>query len=315
MKPGLLILQARPQKVLQALSRDFQVHDLARADDPDAMLREVAPHIRGIVTNGRHGAGAELIAALPNLEIICCFGVGFESVDLASVRARNIMLTNAPGTNDVGVVEMALLLMLAVARDIIGNDRFVRADRWRAGRGHPPRGHTIAGKRLGVVGLGRIGAGIARRATALDMTVAYYGPRGKPEVAYRYYPEISRLAADSDYLVLSCPGGADTYHLVDQAVLKALGTGGVLINVARGSVADPVALIAALKDGTIAGAGLDVFEGEPNLPEELFALKNVVLAPHMGAITEEALDNGTALLLDNLRAHFTGKPVLTPVES
>jgi lactate dehydrogenase-like 2-hydroxyacid dehydrogenase len=311
MKPGLLVIQRRTPRLLEALAREFTVHDYGRADDPDAFVRGVADDVRAILTNGRGGAGAPLIAMLPRLEIICCFGVGYEMVDLESCRARGITVTNAPGTNDVGVAEMAILLMLAVTRRLIAADAFVKAGRWADG--DYPRTHTIGGKRLGIVGLGRIGGKIADRAAAFEMDIAWHGPNPKPDVPWPYYPDLIALAEWADYLVLSCPGGETTRHLIAAPALRALGPSGVLINVARGTVADPDALVAALADGGIAGAGLDVFEGEPHLPEVLRALDNVVLTPHIGAITHEALDNGRDLLLANLRAHFAGEAVPTPV--
>lgn len=311
MKPGLLVLQPRTDILLDALAQEYTVHDMARAEHPEHFLSQVAPDIRAILSNGRGGASAELIAALPRLEIICCFGVGFEMVDLDACRARGITVANAPGTNDVGVAEMALLLILAVTRDLIAADRYVKDDRWP--ELNWPRTHTIAGKRLGIVGLGRIGRRIADRAAAFDMEIAWHGPNPKPDVAYPYFPELIDLAAWADYLVLSCPGGKNTYHLISKNELNALGSNGILINMARGSVADPDALIAALSDRAIAAAGLDVFEGEPHLPAELRGLDNVILSPHMGATTHESLDNGLALLRANLAAHFAGERVLTPV--
>lgn len=311
MKPGLLVLQPRTDILLDALAQEYTVHDMARAEHPEHFLSQVAPDIRAILSNGRGGASAELIAALPRLEIICCFGVGFEMVDLDACRARGITVANAPGTNDVGVAEIAILLMLAMTRNLIAADRYVRDGRWP--EGGVARTHTIAGKRLGIVGLGRIGSGIARRAAAFDMDIAYYGPNEKADVQWRYFARLTDLAAASDYLVLSCPGGKDTHHLISGNVLDALGPNGILVNVARGTVVDPDALIEALRDGVIAGAGLDVFEGEPHLPDALRALDNVVLTPHMGAITHESLENGRDLLLANLRAHFAGEKILTPV--
>jgi len=311
MKPGLLVVQKRTPALLDALAEEFTVHDYGRAEDKAAFVREVAGDVRAMLTNGRGGAPAELIAALPKLEIICCFGVGYEMVDLPSCRARGITLANAPGTNDVGVAEMALLLMLAVTRDVVGADAFVKAGRWP--EGGFPRTHTIGGKKLGIVGLGRIGRKIAERAAAFEMEIAWHGPNAKAEAPWRYVPELIALADWADYLVLACPGGEATYHLISEAELRALGPTGILVSIARGTVTDPDALIAALQGGVIAGAGLDVFEGEPNLPEAIRKLDNVVLTPHIGAITHEALENGRDLLLANLRAHFAGQPVLTPV--
>ncbi len=311
MKPGLLIVQKRTPLLLDALARDYTVHDYGRAADKDAFVAEVAGDVRAMLTNGRGGAGADLIAALPRLEIICCFGVGYEMVDLDACRARGIVLANAPGTNDVGVAEMALLLMLAVTRKLIAADRFVKQGRWP--EDSFPRTHTIGGRKLGVVGLGRIGRKIAERADAFGMEVAWHGPNPKPDAPWRHVPKLTELATWADYLVLSCPGGDATRHLIAAPELRALGLGGILVSVARGSVVDPDAVIAALQDGIIAGAGLDVFEGEPDLPAAIRALDNVILTPHIGAITHEALEGGRDLLLANLRAHFAGKPVLTPV--
>ncbi len=311
MKPGLLIIQKRTPLLLDALARDYTVHDYGRALDKDAFVAEVAGDVRAMLTNGRGGASAALIAALPRLEIICTFGVGYEMVDLDACRARGIALTNAPGTNDVGVAEMALLLMLAVTRKLIAADRFVKQGRWPDGGF--PRTHTIGGKRLGIVGLGRIGTKIAERADAFGMDIAWHGPNEKPDVPWCYVSELTELANWADYLVLSCPGGDATRHMISTPELRALGPDGILVSVARGTVVDPDAVIAALDGNIIAGAGLDVFEGEPDLPEAIRALDNVILTPHIGAITHEALEGGRDLLLANLSAHFSGNPVLTPV--
>jgi lactate dehydrogenase-like 2-hydroxyacid dehydrogenase len=311
-KPGVIVVQRRTQPVLDALARDYTVHDYGRTEDKPAFVAEIAGDVRAMLTNGRGGANAALIAALPHLEIICCFGVGYEMVDLPSVRQRGITLANAPGTNDVGVAEMAILLMMAVTRHLVAADAYVRAGKWAEGVAFPRR-HTIGGKKLGIVGLGRIGRKIAERAEPFGMEIGWHGPNDKPDAGWQYFPELIALCHWADYLILACPGGAETYHLISTDELKALGPGGILVSIARGSVTDPDAVIAALTNRTIMGAGLDVFEGEPHLPETLRALDNVVLTPHLGAITQEALDNGLELLLTNLRRHFAGEDVLTPV--
>ena len=311
MKPGLLVLQARSQQLLETLARDYTVHDYARADDKDALIDRIRPDIRAVLTNGRGGISGELIAALPNLEIVCCFGVGYEMVDMDACRTRGITVANAPGTNDVGVAEMAILLMLAVTRNLVAADTFVKQGRWPDGR--VERTHTIGGKKLGVVGLGRIGRKIAERAAPFDMDIAWHGPNAKPDAPWRYFSDLIALADWADYLVCACPGGADTHHLISTAVLQALGPRGIVVNIARGTVVDPDALITALRDQAIAGAGLDVFEGEPNIPETIRALDNVIMTPHIGAITHEAFENGLALLQKNLRAYFAGEAVSTPV--
>ena len=311
-KPGLIVIQRRTQPVLDALSREYTVYDYGRAEDKEAFVTEVAGDVRAMLTNGRGGANADLIAALPHLEIICCFGVGYEMVDLPSVRRRGITLANAPGTNDVGVAEMAILLMMATARHLVAADAYVRAGKWAEGVAFPRR-HTIDGKKLGIVGLGRIGTKIAERAAPFGMEIGWHGPNEKPDAPWKYFPELIDLCDWADCLILACPGGAETYHLISTEELKALGKNGILVSIARGSVTDPDAAIAALTERTILGAGLDVFEGEPHLPEALLGLDNVILTPHLGAITHEALDNGLELLLTNLRRHFAGEEVLTPV--
>lgn len=312
MKPGLLVIQRRLPQLLEALSQEYTVHDYGRAENKNAFIDDVGGDIRAVLTNGRGGISADLIARLPNLEIICAFGVGYEMVDLDSCRARGIILTNAPGTNDVGVAEMALLLMLAVTRKLIAADTFVRANKWPDGGFE--RTHTLAGKKLGIVGLGRIGRKIAERAQAFDMEIGWHGPNEKPDAPWQYFPSHLDLCQWADYLVLACPGGDATRHLISEPELQVLGENGILVSIARGTVVDPDAIIAALQKKTIAGAGLDVFEGEPHLPEAIRALDNVILTPHIGAITHEAFEAGRDLLLENLRRHFAGKPVLTPVE-
>jgi lactate dehydrogenase-like 2-hydroxyacid dehydrogenase len=312
MKPGILIIQRRSPQLLEALSHDYIVHDYGRAEDKDSFVAGIGNDVRAVLTNGRGGLSADLIARLPNLEIICCFGVGYEMVDLAACRARGITLANAPGTNDVGVAEMALLLMLAVTRQLPAANDFAKANKWPD---HSfGRTHTIGGKKLGIIGLGRIGRKIAERAQAFDMEIGWHGPNKKPDVPWRYFPDHFELAGWADYVVLSCPGGDATRHLISTPELKALGPAGILVSIARGSVVDPDAVIEALRNKTIAGAGLDVFEGEPHLPAALRALDNVILTPHLGAITHEAFDAGRDLLLTNLRAYFSGEPVLTPVD-
>ncbi|MBT5049181.1 MAG: 2-hydroxyacid dehydrogenase [Rhodospirillaceae bacterium] len=312
MKPGILIIQKRSPALLEALAQDYTVHDYGRADDKDAFVAEISGDVRAVLTNGRGGISEKLIAALPHLEIIHTFGVGYEMVHLESVRARGILLANAPGTNDVGVAEMALLLMMAVTRKLPAANNFAKADKWP--NNSFERTHTIGGKKLGIIGLGRIGTKIAERAQGFDMEIGWHGPNDKSDKPWRYFPDHMALTRWADYVVLSCPGGDATRHLISTKELEALGPGGILVSVARGSVVDPDAIIAALQSKTIFGAGLDVFEGEPHLPEALRTLDNVILTPHLGAITHEAFENGRDLLLDNLRAHFAGKPVLTPVK-
>jgi lactate dehydrogenase-like 2-hydroxyacid dehydrogenase len=254
---------------------------------------------------------AGLIAALPRLRLIAAYGVGVDKIDLAAARARGIAVTNTPGPTDSCVADMAFALLLAAARGVVAGDRFVRAGKWRDGM-FPllPRIHR---RRIGILGLGRIGREIARRAVGFDMPVSYHNRRPLAEVDYAFKNNVVQLAADADILMIACPGGDATRHLVNANVLRALGRRGILVNIARGSVVDEAALIAALETGAIAAAGLDVFDREPEVPPRLLALDNVVLTPHRAGGTIETWQECADLVIANLRAHYTGDRLPTPV--
>jgi D-3-phosphoglycerate dehydrogenase len=266
--------------------------------------------IRAIVTNGSSGLTAQQMARFPRLGIVCCFGAGYENVDVAAARQRGIAVTHAPGTNDATVADHTLALMLALARDLVARDRAVREGRWKTARA--PSG-TLTGARLGLLGLGRIGSQIAKRAAGFDMEIAYHTRTPKPDAPWSYRESAIALARGSDFLVVACPGGRETRHLVGREVLAALGPHGFLVNIARGSVVDTAALIDALGAGAIAGAGLDVVEGEPELPTALVEAPNVVLTPHMAGRSPAALKAQLDTLIGNLDAHFADRPLLTPV--
>jgi lactate dehydrogenase-like 2-hydroxyacid dehydrogenase len=307
------VLMAGPQApvLMAAVERDYNVHKLWLAADRDAYLSKHADIIRGIVTNAPVGADARLIDALPRLEIIASFGVGLDAIDLETARRRGVIVTNTPGVLNDAVADMGLALLLAVSRRICEADRFVREGKWLQGKF--PLGIGLHGKTCGIFGMGNIGRGVAVRAEAFGMRIAYFDPSPKPDLNYKHYEDAQALASDADFLVLTLPGGKATHHLVNAQILAALGPTGFLINIARGSVVDQAALIHALKAGEIAGAGLDVFEHEPSVPQELMALENVVLAPHIASGTNETRNAMSELTFANLHAHFTGKPVLTPV--
>jgi hydroxypyruvate reductase len=313
MKPELLMVGPMLAEVMAALDQDFTVHRLWEADDRDTLLAEVADRIRGIATTGGRGADAQLIDALPKLEIIGCYGVGVDAIDLERAWSRGITVTNTPDVLTDDVADLAMGLVIAVLRRMCAADRWVRDRNWR-NRGDFPLSQRVGGKRLGILGLGRIGSAIACRAEAFGMDIAYHGRSAKPEVPYRYVGTLVDLARDSDVLVIATPGGAGTRRIVDRAALDALGPDGVLINIARGTVVDEDALVEALVEGRLGGAGLDVFADEPNVPEALFALDQVVLQPHLGSATVETRRAMGQLVIDNLRLYFTGKPVLTPVK-
>ncbi len=202
--------------------------------------------------------------------------------------------------------------MLASARQIVFADRYVRAGDWQR-KGPIPLGRSVGGKTLGIVGLGGIGRAIADRAAAFRMQILYHGPRRKPDAPYEYVADLVDLARRSDYLMVACKGGPDTRHLVSAAVIDALGPDGTLINVARGSVVDEPALVKALADGRLGHAALDVFESEPDPSPAVLALPNVIVQPHQGSATVETRTAIGALMIDNISAHFAGKPLLTPV--
>jgi lactate dehydrogenase-like 2-hydroxyacid dehydrogenase len=311
MKPEILVLVPIYAPTLAALEREYTVHKLWSARDPDALVKEVSGRVRGVVTTGSTGMSSSLVEALPRLEIIGCFGTPRGTVDLAAAKGRGVIVTNTPDSITGDVADLAMGLIVAVMRRIAEADRFVRAGRWLSGL--LPPGSGLSGKTCGIIGLGAIGRGIAKRAEAFGMSVCYHGPRRKQDAAYAYHPELVSLARESDCLVVACPSTPQTRSLVDARILDALGPDGYLINIARGPIVDEQALIAALREKRIAGAALDVFWDEPRVPAELVAMEQVVLAPHIGSTTREIREERGVKLLANLRAHFAGQPVLTPL--
>ena len=311
MKPELLVVAPIYAPTLAALEREFTVHKLWCAPDADELIKVVAPNVRGVVTTGITGLERSRIDALPRLEIIGCVGNPRGTIDLATAKARAIVVTNTPDSIAASVADLGLGLLIGVLRRIAECDRFVRAGKWAGSA--PPAGRDLGGKTCGIIGLGSIGANIARRAEAFGMSVCYHGPREKPGVPYRYYRDLAAMARECDCLIVACPLTDATRNLVDERILDALGADGFLVNVARGPIVDGAALIAALKAKRIAGAGLDVYWDEPRVSAELTHMDNVVLTPHIGSTTREIREERGAKLLANLRAHFSGKPVPNPV--
>lgn len=311
--PDLLAI-ATPSPLLgPQLRAAFTVHERLHEADP-AAFEAVAPRIRAISASGESRLPGELIARLPALEIVSVMGVGYDGIDVAAAKARGVLVTHTPDVLNDDVADLAIGLMLCAARQLPQADRYVREGRWPAGP--MPLARKMSGARLGIVGMGRIGQAIALRAAAFGMPIAYTARSARPALPYPYHPTAAALAAQSDFLVVITPGGAATRKLIDAEVLRALGQGagrGILVNVARGSVVDEAALIEALEQGVIAGAGLDVFENEPNVPERLRALPQVVLAPHVGSATTATRQAMADLCFDNLRQHFAGARPPTPV--
>lgn len=312
MKPELLMMGKMMPHVSEALGRSYQVHRYWEAADKAAFLEGTAPGVRGVATNGRIGLEGELMAALPKLEIVAVFGVGLDAVDLAQARARGIAVTTTPDVLTADVAEMALALMLAVSRRIAEYDNFVRSGEWPL-RGEPALARRVSGKRAGILGLGRVGRALAKRLVAMDMEVAYLDVSHTSAPPYRAVGGLKELAGGSDYLIVTAAGGEDTRKLVNAEVLAAMPSDSYLINVSRGSIVDEEALVEALLQGRLAGAGLDVFYNEPHPHPALLAMPNVVVQPHMASGTVEARRAMGDLVIGNLAAHFAGKPLLTPV--
>ena len=265
--------------------------------------------ISGIVTEGF--ADKELIDTFPNTRVIASFGVGFDGIDVDYATQKGIQVTNTPDVLTDDVADMAIMLMLAASRGLCVGDRLVRQGEFE--KGFKWLTQNVYSKKLGILGMGRIGQAIARRAEAFRLHVSYHGPREKPGLVYPYYSNLNKLAEDSDFLIVSCPGGEATRMLVSRSVMEALGTEGILINISRGTVIDESAMVELLKNGELGGAGLDVFENEPHVPQELLTMDNVVLQPHRGSATVQTRIAMGQLVLDNLEAFFAGKPVPNPV--
>lgn len=310
-KPGLLIVGELPAWDIEALSERFDLHLYYAAEDKAAMLARGRDSIRAIATKGEVGADAALMDALPKVEIIACYGVGYDLIDVAAAKARGIRVTNAPDVLTEEVADMAIGLLLAAARRIPFGDAWVRDGSWKT-RGSMPLTTRVWGKRIGIVGLGRIGSAIARRCEAFRMPVSY-SARAKKDVPYAWYPTPAAMAPHVDILMVSAAGGAETRGLVDRAAIEALPEGAMVCNVARGTVVDEAALLDALRSRRIAAAGLDVFLNEPDINPEFATFDHVVLQPHAASGTVETRKAMGKLMRDNLEAQMDGKPLLTPV--
>lgn len=308
MKPELLIYILLTPERLAILAERFTLHFATDRATRTADTARLGANVRLLLTDGSIGITAEQLALLPKLEFIAAAGAGYESIALAEARARNIVVVHGRGANSSCVADHAMALLLAVVRNVPALDRAIRAGEWP--RQNRPQ---LTGKTLGIIGLGEIGKAIARRAEAFDMTVAYHNRRPRPEAGYRYFDSVKDLAAAADILVISAPGGESTRYLVDAGVLAALGPEGFLVNVGRGSIVDTQALIAALRDGAIAGAGIDTFENEPNIAVEFRTLPNIVMTPHGAGYAPETAENTFQIFLQNADAFLAGKPVVTPV--
>ncbi|WP_019831664.1 2-hydroxyacid dehydrogenase [Sphingomonas sp. PR090111-T3T-6A] len=310
--PEILMPAPMLASVITALDERFVLHRLWEQADPDIFLATVAPRIRGLAASTLAGRiDGSWFDRLPALEIVANFGVGYDNVDAGAAAARGIMVTNTPGVLDEEVADLTVGLLLATLRRIPQADRYVREGRWPIAPF--PLSPTLRGRRIGILGLGAIGKAVARRLEAFGVPIAYHGRSRQAGVRYDYFDTPAALAAASDVLISIVPGGRTTRRLIDAEVLAALGAEGVLINVARGSVVDEAALVAALEAGTILGAGLDVFEDEPHVPEALRSMPNVVLLPHIGSASQRTRAAMGSLVAHNLTSWFESGRALTPV--
>jgi lactate dehydrogenase-like 2-hydroxyacid dehydrogenase len=281
-------------------------------DDRYDLRYEPGPGITVCITGGGEGIDAATIDACPDLKLIAVCAVGYDKTDVAHAKARGIAVTNTPDVLTDDVADLALVLMLSVARRIPMHDHYVRQGRW-AREGTPPLTRKLTGQKIGILGLGRIGLAIADRVKPIAGEIAYYARSAKPDVDWRFFADPVALAEWADVMVVAVAGGKDTKGLVGKDVIAALGPDGVLINIARGSVVDEPALVEALVSGALGGAGLDVFADEPNVPDALLGLESVVLLPHQGSATRETRAAMARLTLDNVEAFIAGKPLLTEV--
>ncbi|UYO54294.1 2-hydroxyacid dehydrogenase [Rhodopseudomonas palustris] len=308
----LLIYGPRKEVIDQGFPAGYVLHKCERADDLEKLSDEARSRIRGIAVTGLVPTGTAMLARFPKLEIVASFGVGYDHVDSAWAAQHGVIVTNTPDVLTEEVADTALGLLIATLREFVRADKYVRAGQWQT-QDYPLSTGSLRDRKVGMVGMGRIGQAIARRLDASLVPVVYHSRNPAPGVAYQHYPNLIEMAKEVDTLVVITPGGPTTAKLINAEVLDALGPRGVVINVARGSVIDEAALIDALKSGKILAAGLDVFAAEPNVPEQLRAMDNVVLLPHIGSASVVTRNAMNQLVVDNLKAWFAGQRPLTPV--
>jgi lactate dehydrogenase-like 2-hydroxyacid dehydrogenase len=314
-KPTLL--QLRPIPVLEdgsaRLTRAFNVIELWKESNPDAAILAHQDDITALTTSGMVGANAQLIDQLPKLKAICHWGVGYESIDVKHAQKKDIQVSNTPNVLNDCVADLTWGLILSTARRLGQNERYARASQWGKEPARP-LGTRVSGKNLGIVGLGRVGLAIADRSVGFNMKVRYHNRHARTDTNWAYESSLIDLAKWADFLVVATVGGQSTRHLIDDKVIQALGPKGMLINIARGSVVDQAALVKALTKGELGGAGLDVYENEPAIPDELKSMDNVILLPHIGSATTETRRAMSNLVVENLEAFATTGKVITQVE-
>ena len=302
--PDLLQIGGITDVMRERLEVEFTIHKLADGNYP-------AEAITHIATNGHDGVPPDVMSALPNLKMISCYGVGYDAIDVETAKAKGVMVTHTPNVLNAEVATTAIMLMMACYREILRDDAWVRSGDWET-KGNAPLTRSVDNQTVGILGLGRIGQAIADKLAPFGTKIVYHS-RSKKDVEYQYYDNLTDMARAVDCLICITPGGASTRKIVNREVMDALGPDGTLVNVSRGSVVDEEALIAALQEGRLGWAGLDVFEAEPKVPEVLRALPNVVLLPHVGSATVETRAAMGALTVDNLLQHLADGTVISPV--
>ncbi|MDB2389707.1 2-hydroxyacid dehydrogenase [Alphaproteobacteria bacterium] len=312
MNTSMLLIGGATPIMMEEFNRHFTVYIWDEISDKDGFLAEHGAQIMAVATNGHDGVAPKIMAGLTNLKIISCYGVGYDAIDTNVATKRDIMVTHTPIVLNNDVANTAIMLMLAVSRRLVHDHEWVCSGRWKD-QGNAPLTRSIEGTNVGIFGLGRIGQTIARKLEAFDCNIVYHTRTEKPDLPYRFYDNLTEMAGDVDYLIAVTPGDASTYKKINREVIDALGSKGTLINVGRGSVVDEVALVAALEDGRLGGAGLDVFANEPHVPPALFEMDNVTLTPHVASATVETRRAMGNLTIENLLRFFNEGTVTTPV--
>jgi hydroxypyruvate reductase len=314
--PNKVLIYSRfPKAMMLRIGERFELMDAGGKPPAEVFSAEQLSGIRAMVTAGSTPLGGAMMDKMPKLAAIVCYGTGYDGIDLAAAAERNIAVGHSPAANAAAVADVAVTLMLAVTRRLLPADNYVRSGNWAAAKPSPlmrPQPGN-PGRKVGVYGMGEIGRKIASRIAAFECEVAYFS-RSKHDVPYRYLPSLEALAQWCSVLMIAVRAGADTHHIVDANILQKLGKDGYVVNISRGSVIDQAALVAALADERLAGAGLDVYEKEPHAPDALTAFPNVVLAPHIGGHTLESHSAMQDCVIANLEAYFAGRPLAYPVK-
>lgn len=312
MSHTLLLMGPLMPSIQEKLERSYTVHRFWESSDQARLLGLLATHCVGVVTDGGRGVETCILEKLPNVKIVSVFGVGVDAIDLNYCNQQGIRVSNTPDVLSDDVADMAVALALATCRRLVAGDRYARDGRWIQ-EGAMPLTRRLMGKRAGIFGMGSIGTALAKRLSGFDMDISYCNRTEKTACEHRFEASLEKMAANVDFLFVTAAATAGTTGAVNATILDALGPEGYLINVSRGTLVDEPALVSYLQEHKIAGAGLDVFADEPNIPETLFALDNVVLQPHNASGTWETREAMGQLVLDNLAAHFSDQPLLTPV--